>query len=526
MSTTAKPAAAPPAESGSGFRQELGLFDATMLVVGTMIGSGIFIVSADVARDVGSTGWLLAAWVLAGVMTLLGALCYAELSAMLPHPGGQYVYLRDAFGPLWGFLYGWTLFVVIQTGSVAAVGVAFAKFLGVFVPWLGTSDEALWYRIRDLDIVLSLPLPWAAKPMVFFQRHEFTVHAGQLVAAAVVLFLTYLNCRGVREGKWVQNVFTVAKTLAVVAVVLLGLSVAVNPAAISANLQDIWGGIRGTPRFRDVSGLMPAAAPQWVTMLMVLGGAMVGPLFASDSWNNVTFAAGEVRNPRRNLPLSLACGVGLVVALYLLVNLSYLAVLPISGDPAGVTPVERGIAYAKDDRVATAVMQQVSATWGARLMALAVMISTFGCLNGMILMGARLYFAMARDGLFFQSAGLLNIRGVPAIGLALQSVWSIALIFSGTYSELLDYVIFAALFFYVLTVLGLFRLRRKLPHLERPYRVIGYPVLPAVYAGLCTLIMLDLLIVKPVYTWPGLFLVLSGIPVFFVWRLRGGRTAV
>jgi APA family basic amino acid/polyamine antiporter len=258
-------------------------------------------------------------------------------------------------------------------------------------------------------------------------------------------------------------------------------------------------------------------------MLMVLGGAMVGPLFASDSWNNVTFAAGEVRNPRRNLPLSLAFGVGLVIALYLLVNLAYLAVLPLSGDPQGVTPLERGIAYAKDDRVATAVMQQVSLAWGARLMGLAVMVSTFGCLNGMILMGARLYFAMARDGLFFQSAGWLNARGVPAVGLILQSAWSIVLIFSGTYSELLDYVIFAALFFYVLTVLGLFRLRWKLPGLERPYRVIGYPVLPAVYAALCTLIMLDLLIVKPLYTWPGLILVLTGIPVYFVWRLKNGR---
>jgi APA family basic amino acid/polyamine antiporter len=420
-------------------------------------------------------------------------------------------------------LYGWTLFAVIQTGSLAAVGVAFAKFLGVFVPALGTSEEALLFRISDFSIALSLPLPWAVKPMVFFERHQFTVHAGQLVAAAIVIFLTYLNCRGVREGKWIQNVFTVAKTLAVIAVVLLGLTVALNPAAISTNLQDVWGGIQTTPRFRDVTGLMPAGSPPWISMLMVLGGAMVGPLFASDSWNNVTFAAGEVRNPRRNLPLSLAFGVGLVIALYLLVNLAYLAVLPLSGDPQGVTPLERGIAYAKDDRVATAVMQQVSLAWGARLMGLAVMVSTFGCLNGMILMGARLYFAMARDGLFFQSAGWLNARGVPAVGLILQSAWSIVLIFSGTYSELLDYVIFAALFFYVLTVLGLFRLRWKLPGLERPYRVIGYPVLPAVYAALCTLIMLDLLIVKPLYTWPGLILVLTGIPVYFVWRLKNGR---
>lgn len=519
MSVVATPHEGPTTGEGApAFQQKLGLFDATMLVAGTMIGSGIFIVSADIARDVGSSGWLMAVWLLTGVMTVLGALSYAELAAMMPHAGGQYVFLREAYSPLWGFLYGWTCFLVIQTGSIAAVAVAFAKFLGVLVPGLGTGENAqLFQHVFAAPLVLRLPLPWLAEPLTVFERHAFTISAGQLVAVAVVVFLTFLNCRGVQEGKLVQNIFTIAKTLALVALIALGLTVASDPTAIAANTRDLWGGITSTSRYQEVSQLVGHGG--FVVMLMVMGGAMVGSLFSADAWNNITFTAGEVRDPHRNLARSLVLGTGLVIVLYLLANLAYLAALPVEGVKDGATPTERGIAYARDDRVGTAVLEVASPRFGVPLMAVAVMISTFGCVNGMTLMGARLYYAMARDQLFFQSVGRLNRRGVPAAGLVLQGIWSVLLIFSGTYSELLDYVIFAALLFYVLTIAGLFVLRRKWPGVERPYRAFGYPVLPAAYMVLCTLIMVDLLIVRPVYTWPGLILVLSGIPVYLLWRL-------
>jgi APA family basic amino acid/polyamine antiporter len=535
MSTHSPPAKSPvKGEPARAFHQELGLFDTTMLVAGTMIGSGIFIVSADIARDVGSSGWLLAVWVLTGIMTIMGALSYGELAAMMPQAGGQYIFLREAYSPLWGFLYGWTAFLVIQTGSIAAVGVAFAKFLGVLVPALGTDN--ILYRVTGLAVNLQLPLPWLAEPLTVFKREEFTISAGQLVAVGIVAFLTVLNCRGVEEGKWVQNIFTVAKTLALILLILLGLTVAANPQAIQANLGNVWGGITDTTRYQETSRLLPAGTAAGLLMLMVAGGAMVGSLFSADAWNNITFTAGEIRNPRRNLPLGLALGTGLVIVLYLLANLAYLSALPVQADAAALqaeqsggpaaTALQRGIAQAKDDRVGTAVLELASPNLGVPFMALAVMISTFGCVNGMILMGARLYYAMARDGLFFQAVGGLNRQGVPAAGLIFQGIWSILLIFSGTYSELLDYVIFAALLFYVLTVAGLFVLRRTQPDAERPYRAFGYPLIPALYVVLCALIMLDLLLVRPVYTWPGLILVLSGIPVYFLWRQFGRRPVV
>lgn len=477
------------------FQQRLGLFDATMLVAGTMIGSGIFIVSADIARDVGGAGWLMVVWLLTGVMTIIGALSYAELAAMLPHAGGQYVYLREAYSPLWGFLYGWTAFTVIQTGSIAAVAVACAKFLAVLMPALGSDNVLL-----------------AVGPL--------SLSAEQLVAVGIVVVLTWLNCRGVEEGKWVQNLFTLAKTLALVLLIALGLTVAASSAAIEANRADMWNGIRHTPRFADVVGLVPV--PGGVAVAMVLGGAMVGSLFAADAWNNITFTAGEVRNPHRNLPRSLFFGSGLVILLYLVANLAYLVSLPLGGTPDGATPFDRGIAHARDDRVGTAVLELASPGLGVPAMAIAIMISTFGCVNGMTLMGARLYYAMARDGLFFRSVGRLNRRGVPAAGLILQGAWSIVLIFSGTYSQLLDYVIFAALLFYALTVVGLFVLRSKMADAPRPYRAWGYPWVPALYVVLCTAIMLDLLVVKPVYTWPGLIIVAAGIPVYFAWRAISG----
>ena len=514
----------PPAAPG--FLQKLGLFDATMLIVGTMIGSGIFIVSADIAQDVGSTGWLLAIWVATGLITIMGGLCYAELAAMMPHAGGQYVFLREAFSPLWGFLYGWSVILIIQAGSIAAVGVAFAKFLGVLVPSLGvTSDKALLFKHTFAQKVeLFLPLPWLEKPLLVFERTSFTIHAGQVVALGVIAFLTLLNCVGVREGKWVQNIFTVAKTLALVALIGVGLFVAINADAIAANRANLWAGIESTERFSAVSKLVNG--PIWLVALMVAAGAMVGSLFSADAWNNVTFTAGEIRNPRRNLPLSLILGPGVVIVLYLLANLAYVGALPVMGTKDGATPFDRGIAYASDGRVATAVLELATPTWGVELMAVAVMVSTFGCVNGMILMGARLYHAMAVDGLFFRSVGRLNSRGVPAVGLLLQGAWSILLVFSGTYNELLDYVIFAALLFYVLTVAGLFVLRVRQPNLERPVKAFGYPVVPALYITACAAIMLALLVVRPEYTWPGLILVLTGIPVYFLWRPKANRSTV
>jgi APA family basic amino acid/polyamine antiporter len=367
-----------------------------------------------------------------------------------------------------------------------------------------------------------------SEALTVYRRESFTITEGHVVAVVIVMFLSLVNCLGVREGKWVQNIFTVAKTLGLLTLIIVGLTVAASAQAINANTNDLWQGITQTTQFakvRQLAGLGTA-----VIALMVVGGAMVGSLFSADAWNNITFTATEVRNPRRNLPLCLALGTGVVITLYLLANLAYVAALPVQGNEAAARALEaegkyseavlaRGIDHAKDDRVASAVFARVSPHFGVIFISLAVMISTFGSINGMILMGARLYYAMARDGLFFQSVGQLNRRGVPAAGLILQGVWSALLVFSGTYSDLLDYVIFAALLFYVLTVVGLFLLRFKLPAAERPYKVIGYPLMPAVYVCLCLAIMLNLLVVKPVYTWPGLIIVLSGIPIYFLWRV-------
>jgi APA family basic amino acid/polyamine antiporter len=494
------------------FQRRLGLFDSTMLVAGAMIGSGIFIVSAEISRDLGSAGWLLAVWVVTGIITIAGALSYSELAAMMPHAGGQYVYLREAYSPFWGFLYGWTLFLVIQTGTIAAVGVSFAKFLGVLAPELGTNN-----------VLLSIPyqMPWMKA------SSSFAISAGQCVGVVVIALLTGLNCLGVREGKWTQNIFTVAKTLALALLIVLGLLFAANSKAIEMNTADWWGGAQHTEKYFDVQKIVGFSGLGVV--LMVAGGSMVGSLFSADAWNNVTFTAGEVQNPRRNLPLSMAMGTGLVIALYILANVAYLAALPVQGSPNASTTFERGIAHAQDDRVATALMEEVSPrlgldritpNFGPAFMAVAIMVSTFGCNNGLILAGARLYYAMARDGLFFRAVGGLNSRGVPAIGLILQGIWAALLTFSGTYNQLLDYVIFANLLFYVLTVTGLFVLRRKRPDAERPYRAFAYPVLPAIYVLLCAVIMLVLLVVKPISTWPGLIIVLTGIPVYFLWRRK------
>jgi APA family basic amino acid/polyamine antiporter len=480
------------------FVRGLGLFDSTMIVAGSMIGSGIFLVSADMARQVGSAGWLLLVWLITGLLTLLAALSYGELAAMMPRAGGQYVYLREAYGRLWGFLYGWTLFLVIQTGTIAAVAVAFAKFLGVLAPQISESHK-------------------------FFQWGRFALSPTTLVAIAVLVLLTWSNSTGLKTGKIVQNIFTVTKVAALAGLILLGLFVGANATAITANFQDWWTATSTQGVGTNLTGHTTTVL-SGLALILALGTAMVGSLFSADAWNNITFTAGEVKNPQRNLPLSLLCGVGLVCVLYFLTNVAYLVTLPLKGSPAGATALERGIQFATNNRVATAAIEVIFGHGAAIIMALFIMVSTFGCINGMILAGARVYYAMAHDGLFFVQVGRLNSRRVPQNGLILQCLWASLLTISGTYEDLLDYVIFAVLIFYALTVAGLFVLRRKQPEAARPYKAIGYPVLPAIYIVVASLIAVDLLIspkTRP-NTWPGLLIVLAGVPVYWLWRrLRG-----
>jgi len=502
------------------FQQKLGLFDATMLVAGSMIGSGIFIVSADIARDVGSPGWLILVWLLTGVLTVIGALSYAELAAMMPDAGGQYVFLREAYGPLWAFLNGWTTFLVIQTGFIAAVGVAFAKFLGVLVPELGTNYYIPELTFSETTYIIEIPVPWMEKPIEFFKREGFKVSSGQLVAVAVAVILAAINTFGIEGGRWVQNLFTVSKLLGLALLIVLGLTVAANADAISRNTDDLWNGMYTTDAFKQMDSFTHWAP---LAIVLVLSGAMVGSLFSSDAWNNVTYVAGEVKEPERTLPWGLVLGTGSVILLYILANFAYLSALPMNGkkdvpDNAENAAFQRGINHAKDDRVGTAVLEEVSPGVGVPLMAVIIMISTFGCNNGLTIMGARMYYAMAKDGLFFQSCGRLNGYGVPAVGIWLQCAWAIVLIFSGGYSDLLDYIIFAALFFYILTVSAVFVLRHTKPDAPRPYQAWGYPVIPALYIVVCAVIMLSLLVAKPKYSWPSFLIVLTGIPVYFLWR--------
>ena len=472
------------------FKRGLKLLDSTMIVIGSMIGSGIFIVSADIARTVGSPGYLLLVWLITGVITVIAALSYGELAGMMPHVGGQYAYLREAYNPLIGFLYGWTLFLVIQTGTIAAVAVAFAKFTAVLIPWFGETNI--------LAIILGLK-----------------ISAAQILAITSVAFLTYVNMRGLREGKIVQNIFTITKTLALIGLILLGIIIGRNAVAISANFSELWRAswthIEGgkVVMIESLSGMMLAAA---------IGVAMVGSLFSSDAWNNITFTAGEVENPKRNIPLSLALGTLTVTILYLLANVSYILILPLLGNPAGTDVVSRGIQFAADDRVATAGAAIIFGSPAAIIMAILIMISTFGCNNGLILAGARVYYAMAKDKVFFEGAGKLNDRSVPGAALVVQGVWASLLCLSGTYGDLLDYVIFAVLLFYIMTIAGIFILRKKRPDAERPYKAIGYPIIPAFYILAAAAISIDLLILKPRYTWPGLVIVLLGIPVFLIWK--------
>src|ERR1700729_3622894 len=500
------------------FVQGMGLFSATALVMGSMIGSGIFIVSAEMSRGLGSPALLIAAWLVTALMTMIGALSYGELAAMMPKAGGQYVYLREALGPLWGFLYGWTLFLVIQTGTIAAVGVAFGKFLGVFFPSVSASNW-IWH-------IGHVPA-WHVGPMVLGNM-DIGLNTANLSAIVVITLLTLLNTMGVKMGAAVQNVFTSAKVLALAAVVLVGL-VAKNSTAIAANFGEGWhnfwaGAGWGTLHAVQVGVGGPTAYVGLLTMVAVV---QVGSLFSSDSWNNVTFTAGGIWGPKRDIPLSLVIGTGVVLLLYVLCNFVYLSVLPMVGDATATTIAGRGIQFASEDRVATAVMEQALAGYGAKLMAAAILVSTFGCANGMLLAGARVYYAMSRDGLFFKSTGKLDAKtGVPRNSLWMQWAWTCVLCLSGSYGQLLDYVMFAVLVFYVLTIVGLFGLRRKRPDAPRPYKAFGYPVLPGLYIVMATWICGVLLRYKPQYTWPGLILVLLGVPVYLVWKRLGTATLV
>src|SRR5215471_11011156 len=497
------------APGGDELVKGLGLTSATTLVMGSMIGSGIFIVSAGIAREVNSPGLLILAWAVTGFMTIVGALSYGELAAMMPKAGGQYVYLRESLGPLWGFLYGWTLFLVIQTGTVAAVGVAFGKFLGHFFPSVSATNW-IWH-------IAKVP-EWHITSQITLGGMDVGLNTQNLAGIVVVIFLSVLNVFGIRLGAAVQNVFTIAKVSALAGLVLLGIFVGRNPKAIAANFTDFWRlGALHSAGGADAGVLLGP----FVGVLTILAVAQVGTLFSADAWNNVTFTAGEVKNPRRNLPLSLAMGTGVVIALYIAANFIYLGVLPFTGDPHGATVFARGIQYATSDRVGTAVMQEMFGSRGAALMAVAIMISTFGCCNGLILSGARVYYAMAKDGLFFKSTGALHSKyHTPKNALIVQGIWTCILCLSGTYNDLLNYVIFAVLVFYILTIAGLFILRYKQPQAERPYRAVGYPVLPAVYIVMALFIDIVLLRYKPQYTWPGLIIVLLGIPVYLIWSRR------
>ncbi|MVT09012.1 APC family permease [Chitinophaga tropicalis] len=460
------------------FRRSFGLLDATMIVAGSMIGSGIFLVSADITRNVGGAGWLILIWVITGLLTLTAAMSYGELSAMFPHAGGQYVYLKEAFNRLTGFLFGWSFFTVIQAGSIAAVGVAFAKFSAYIFPIL--SEKNILF---DLDFI--------------------QVSAAQLTSILLIVLLTFINTLGVKEGKWIQTGFTLAKIAALLALILFGVFAA-DKAIWDANWQTgfSFGKMEG-------ASLLPYVG---LAALGAIAGSMVGSLFSSDSWNNVTFIAGEIKNPQRNIGRSLFLGTLIVTVIYVATNLVYIGILPLND-----------IAYAENDRVGVAAAVKIFGTKGTYIIAALLMISTFGCNNGLILSGARVCYTMANDGVFFRSLGQLNKNAVPARALWIQCVWASVLCLSGKYGQLLDYVIFVVLIFYILTIAGIFRLRRTRPELPRPYKAFGYPFLPLLYIVSAGIICISLLVYKPLYTWPGLCIVLLGIPVYYLMKKGDDR---
>ena len=502
------------ATSERGFVRAIGLFDGTMIVVGSMIGSGIFIVAADISRQTGSAGGLLLTWILTGLLTISAALSYGELAALFPHAGGQYVYLREAYSPLWGFLYGWTLFLVIQTGTIAAVAVGFARYLGVIFPAIS-------------------PQAWIIHPIALGSKYAISLSVQQLVGILMILFITFLNTLGVRLGKLIQNIFTSAKTLSLMGLILLGIFVGKNAGAITENFSHLW--VLHNPQTLEpganfLKRFVPtiSASSGAFGLLVAFGVAQVGSLFSADAWNNIGFTAAEVKNPKRDVALSMALGTTIVITLYCLANLAYLFTLPLVQ-----------IQTVPDDRVASAALNAIFGPIGAAIMAVAIIISTFGCNNGLILAGARVSYAMARDGLFFRSTGRLNNKGVPGSALLYQGIWVTILILMRTrhvdaagevtygnlYNDLLAYVVFSVLIFYVLTIAGIFVLRVKRPEAERPYRALGYPFLPLLYIAAAALIMFVLLLYRTQTAWPGLVIVLLGAPVYLLWSRRNSGVA-
>ncbi|KAF2342189.1 APC family permease [Flavobacterium tistrianum] len=456
------------------FKRELGLLDGTMLVVGSMIGSGIFIVSADIARQVGSAGWLTLIWLLSGFITVVAAVSYGELSAMFPKAGGQYVYLKEAYNKLIAFLYGWSFFAVIQTGTIAAVGVAFSKFAAYLYEPL--SDENILYELG-----------------------AFKLNAAQLVSILTIIILTFINSRGVKNGKILQTVLTIIKILSLLGLVVFGLTLAAKASIWDANWADGW----STRTFDKESGSwLPISG---TALISGISAAMVGSLFSSDAWNGVTFIAGEIKNPKRNVGLSLFLGTFIVTSLYVVTNLMYLAVVPFDE-----------IATAKFDRVAVVASDYIFGNIGALIIAIMIMISTFACNNGLIMAGARVYYTMAKDGLFFKKAAVLNSSSVPAWALWAQCIWASALCLTGKYGDLLDFVIIIVLIFYILTIYGIFILRKKMPDAERPYKAFGYPFLPMLYIVVASAICISLLITKFSTCGWGVLIMLTGIPVYYL----------
>jgi APA family basic amino acid/polyamine antiporter len=514
MAETALPPTSSLKKEEPGFVRAIGLFDGTMIVVGSMIGSGIFIVAADIARLTGSPGGLLLTWILTGLLTISAALAYGELAAMFPHAGGQYVYLREAYSPLWGFLYGWTLFLVIQTGTIAAVAVGFARYLGVLFPSIS-------------------PTSWILPPIALGSKLAISLSVQQLVGILMVGLITFLNTQGVRLGKLIQNIFTSAKTLALVGLILVGIFLGKNHAAIADNFSNFWT-VRGAqpiePGVGFLKGWFPTltAASGFFGLVVAFGVSQVGSLFSADAWNNIGFTAAEVKNPKRDVAVSMALGTIIVITLYCLANLAYLFALPLAQ-----------IQNAPDDRVATAALNAIFGPAGALMMAGAIIVSTFGCNNGLILAGSRVAYAMAKDGLFFRATGKLNRKGVPGTALVYQCVWIVVLILMRTrrvdasgvvsygnlYSNLLDYVVFAALMFYVLTIVSVFVLRAKRPDAERPYKAFGYPIVPLLYIVAASAILFVLLFYRTETAGWSLVIVLLGLPVYWLWRRAGKSKA-
>ncbi|PYU00723.1 MAG: amino acid transporter [Acidobacteria bacterium] len=500
------------ASSEQGFVRAIGLFDGTMIVVGSMIGSGIFIVAAEISRETGSPGGLLLTWILTALLTISAALSYGELAALFPRAGGQYVYLREAYSPLWGFLYGWTLFLVIQTGTIAAVAVGFARYLGVLFHWIS-------------------PETWIVHPLSLGSKYAISLSVQQLVAILMIVFITFLNTLGVRLGKLIQNIFTSAKTLSLAGLIFLGIFVGRNAGAIRENFSHLWALHNPQtlePGANFLKSFLPtvSAASGAFGLFVAFGVAQVGSLFSADAWNNIGFTAAEVKNPKRDVALSMAFGTIIVMTLYFLANLAYLFTLPLAQ-----------IQTVPDDRVASAALNAIFGPAGAAIMAVAIIISTFGCNNGLILAGARVSYAMARDGLFFRSTGTLNKKGVPGVALIIQGIWIAMLILMRTrqpdgsygnlYNELLDYVVASVLFFYALTIAGIFVLRVRQPQVERPYKAFGYPLLPLLYIVSALAIVVVLVLYKTTTSGKGLAIVVIGVPVYWLrswWLSRTQRS--